>query len=175
MKKIVWTYGLVSGALASAALLLSLSFADGNANRSVGTIGYVMMVLSPVVVYLGMRSYRDRVGGGTVRFGRALAVGALIVLVASTCFVATWELVFFRLNPGIAAQFAPETLALAESAGDAGATMQNRLRLFQNPAINAGATFLAVLPTGLAFVLVSARVLSRKRRSEQERLTEALA
>ena len=41
-------------------------------------IGYTSMVLAFLLIFFGVRSYRDNVAGGTVRFGRAFAVGALI-------------------------------------------------------------------------------------------------
>jgi len=34
-----------------------------------------------------------------VRFGRAFAIGALSAAVASVCYVATWEVVYFELMP----------------------------------------------------------------------------
>src|SRR5258706_460457 len=46
-----------------------------------------------LLVYFGVRSYRDSVGGGAVGFGRALAVGVLITCVGSACYVATWEVI----------------------------------------------------------------------------------
>ena len=41
-------------------------------------IGYTTMVIAFLLIFFGVRSYRDNVAGGTVRFGRAFAVGALI-------------------------------------------------------------------------------------------------
>ena len=41
------------------------------------------MVVAFLLIFFGIRSYRDNVAGGSVGFGRAFAVGALIALVAS--------------------------------------------------------------------------------------------
>ena len=62
------------------------------------------MVLAFLLIYFGIRSYRDNVAGGTVRFGRAFAVGALIATVASVCYVATWEVIYFNFAPDFAAK-----------------------------------------------------------------------
>ena len=42
-----------------------------------------------LMVYFGVKSYRDNVAGGRVTFGRALQVGLLITVLASACYVAT--------------------------------------------------------------------------------------
>jgi hypothetical protein len=55
--------------------------------------------LSFLLIYFGVRSYRDNVGKGTVGFGRALAVGSSIGLVASLCYVASWEVMYFKFMP----------------------------------------------------------------------------
>ena len=64
-------------------------------------IGYTSMVVAFLLIFFGVRSYRDNVAGGTVRFGRAFAVGALIAVVASLCYVATWEVIYFKFAPGL--------------------------------------------------------------------------
>src|SRR5215208_544919 len=96
MKKTVWTYGLISGALVSAMMAATLPFQDENGFNHSLLVGYATMVLSFLVIYFGVRSYRDNVGRGTVSFGRALAVGSLIGLVASVCYVATWQVMYFK-------------------------------------------------------------------------------
>jgi hypothetical protein len=57
-------------------------------------IGYTSMVLAFLMIFAGIKSYRDNVADGTVSFGRALVIGLLITLVASACYVATWEDLF---------------------------------------------------------------------------------
>ena len=56
------------------------------------------MVLAFLLIYFGVRSYRDNVAGGRVGFGRALAVGVLITTLASVCYVATWEVLYFNFE-----------------------------------------------------------------------------
>ena len=52
-------------------------------------IGYTTMVLSFMLVFFGIRSYRENVGEGTIAFGRAFAVGILITLISSVLYVVT--------------------------------------------------------------------------------------
>src|SRR4051812_45233336 len=98
MKRIVLVFGLLAGAVMSAMMFIALPFSDHGATGMI--VGYTTMVLAMLMIYFGVRSYRDNVAGGSVGFGRALAVGALIALVASACYVATWEFIYFRTDFG---------------------------------------------------------------------------
>jgi hypothetical protein len=173
MKKTVWTFGLIAGAILSAMMLLTLPFMDEIGFDHGEVIGYTSMVLAFLLVFFGIRSYRDSVAGGTVSFGRALAVGALIVAVASVCYVATWELIYFELAPDFITKMQTYEVDQARASGaspgqiqEKVAEMQHFAKLYQNPAINAAITFVEPLPVGLVLALVSAGILSRRRRSE---------
>src|SRR4051794_10698666 len=173
MKKTVWTFGLIAGAILSAMMLLTLPFMDEIGFDHGEVIGYTSMVLAFLLVFFGIRSYRDSVAGGTVSFGRALAVGALIVAVASVCYVATWELIYFELAPDFITKMQTYEVDQARASGaspgqiqEKVAEMQHFAKLYQTPAINAAITFVEPLPVGLVLALVSAGILSRRRRSE---------
>jgi len=181
MKKTVCTFGLIAGAILSAMMLLTMPFIDQIGYDHGEVVGYTTMVLAFLLVFFGIRSYRENVGGGTVSFGRALAVGVLIVAVASLCYVATWELLYFQVAPGFAAKFQAYQLDQARASGASPAEIQARIaemqrfmKLYQNPAINAAITFLEPLPVGLVLAFVSAGILSRRRRSEGAGLAAAL-
>ena len=171
MKKIVLTFGLISGAILSAMMLLTLPFHDQIGWERGYIVGYTTMVLAFLLIYFGVRSYRDSVGGGSLSFGRAFAVGALITCVASACYVATWEVVYFsKLAPDFMANYQAHTLekARADGASEAAlaekkAEMEKMARMYQNPAFNAALTFLEPLPVGLLIALVSAGVLRRRK------------
>src|SRR5687768_13089385 len=96
MKKTVLTFGLIAGAILSAMMLITLPFHDAIGWERGEIVGYTSMVLAFLLVFFGVRSYRDNVGGGRVGFGRAFAVGSLIAVVASLCYVVTWQLVSNR-------------------------------------------------------------------------------
>ncbi len=172
MKKTVLTFGLISGAIVSGMMLLSLVFHDALGFDRSMVVGYASMVLAFLLVFFGVRSYRDNIGGGTVRFGRAFAVGALIALVASLCYVATWELSSSTFAPDYMAKYQTYTLdkARAEGASEQAialkkAEMDKFAVMYKNPAINAAMTLAEPLPVGLIIALVSAGVLSRRRKS----------
>ena len=76
MKKIVLTFGLISGAIVSGMFLITLPFHDAIGFDRALILGYTSMVLAFLLIFFGVRSYRDNIGGGRVGFGRALAVGS---------------------------------------------------------------------------------------------------
>ncbi|MFL5635314.1 MAG: DUF4199 domain-containing protein, partial [Gemmatimonadaceae bacterium] len=138
-------------------------------------IGYATLVLSILLNYIGVRSYRHNVGRGTSGFGRALAVGSLIGLIASMCYVATWEVMYFKFMPDFMTKYGAHELEKARAGGASEATLAQKKaeldkfeKMYQNPAINAAFTILEPLPVALVVALVSAGVLSRKKRTEPE-------
>jgi len=173
MKKIVLTFGLIAGAILSAMMLLvTIPFHDALGYDGGLIVGYTSMVLAFLLVYFGVRSYRDNVAGGTVRFGRAFAVGSLIAGIASLCYVATWELVYFNgLTPDFSAKYQAQALERARAGGaseEALAKQKAEQEQFwrkydTNLAFNAALTLLEPLPVALVMALVSAGVLSRRR------------
>jgi hypothetical protein len=81
MRKIVLTFGLIAGAVLSVMMLITIPFEDKIGFDRGELIGYTTMVLAFLMVYFGVRSYRDNVAGGTVGFWRAIVVGLLITAV----------------------------------------------------------------------------------------------
>jgi hypothetical protein len=96
MKKTVLTFGLISGGILAALLFGMLLFIRNIGFDKAEIVGYAGMVLAFMLVFFGIRSYRENVSGGTITFGRALAVGILIMLIASACYVIAWEIVYFN-------------------------------------------------------------------------------
>src|SRR5689334_15794591 len=99
MKKTVLTFGLISGAVSSAMMIATVPFADAIGWDKGAIIGYTSIVLSALVVFFGVRSYRENVNNGRVGFGRAFAAGLLIAIISCLCYVATWEVLYFKVMP----------------------------------------------------------------------------
>ena len=172
MKRVVLTFGLISGAILSAMMLITLPFHDEIGFDRGLIVGYTTMVLAFLLIFFGVRSYRDNIAGGTVRFGRAFAVGALIGVLASACYVATWEVVYFNFEPDFLSKYQAHELEKARANGESPealarkkSEMEKMEKLYQNPAINAAMTFMEPLPVALIMALVSAGVLSRRRKT----------
>ena len=174
MKKIVLTFGLIAGAILSLMMLGTLPFMDKVGFDKGYVIGYTSMVLAFLLVFFGIRSYRENIGGGAITFGRAFSVGILIVLIASACYVVTWEIVYFKLAPGFADRYANYVMEKLRSSGASQQAIQAKLEemkmlkgMMDNPLTNAALSFIEPLPVGLIITLISAAILRKKARSEE--------
>ncbi len=173
MKKVVLTYGLIAGAILSGMMLITLPFHEAIGGDRALILGYTTMVLAFLLVYFGVRSYRDHVAGGRIGFRKALGVGALIALVASTCYVATWEAIYFggksdyieKYQAGELEKLRRRGLSEAELEAKQ-AEMRKFAEMYRNPVFNSALTFMEPLPVALVFSLVSAGLLSRRRKEE---------
>ena len=169
MKNIVLLFGLIAGGILSVMMLITLPFHDEIGFDRAAIVGYTSMVVAFLLIYFGVRSYRDNVSGGTVSFGRAFKVGSLIALVASACYVATWQVAYFKFYPDFMDRYQEYTLEKARREGKSEQVIAEKkadgekfAKLYQNPLINAAITFLEPLPVALIMSLVSAGVLSRR-------------
>lgn len=173
MKKTVLTFGLLSGAVLSLMMLVTIPFHDKIGFERGMIVGYTTMILAALFVYFGVRSYRDNVNGGTVSFGRAFSVGLLISLVATVMYVTTWELAKDRIAPDYIAKYEAHMVEKAKSSGKSQreidkeiAEMQKWMVMYKNPLMAVAFTFLEPLPVALLASLISAAVLRRTRRVE---------
>lgn len=172
MKKTVLIYGLISGALSAAMMAASLPYMIDLASADHGKAalyGYTAIFLAALLVFFGVRSYRERVGGGRLSFGRGMAVGALIVAVSAVCYTLTWEALYFGSTPEtrdkIMACMVQEMRGKpkdAAASAEAAAKVAEWRRFYDNPLLNGGMTFLEPLPVGLIVTAISAGILRRK-------------
>lgn len=180
MRKIVLTFGLIAAAMMSALMLITVQFHDQIGFGKTGYIvGYTSMVLAFLMVFVGVKSYRDNVAGGSVTFGRAFKVGVMITAIASTGYVATWQVVYYNFMPDFLDKYAAYSLDEAKKSGATDAQIAEQSEkmaefkeMYKNPLVNVAFTFLEPLPVGLLVTLIAAGVLSRKRRtgpSDRER------
>lgn len=167
MKRIVLTFGVIAGLLLSLMMIGGVVLADTIGFESSQVIGYTTMVLAFLLVFFGIRSYRDTVAGGSVSFGRAFGVGMLITLVVCLFYVATWEIIYYGgFAPDFMEKYAAHQIEQARAGGATEAELAKRAadmarfrEMYRNPVINAGLTFLEVFPVGLVMTLVSAAIL----------------
>jgi hypothetical protein len=169
MKKTVLTFGLISGAIISVLMAGSLLLADKIGSGHSMALGYTIMVASFLLVYFGIRSYRDNTLGGRISFGRAFACGILITLITTVCYVAMWEILYFNFMPHFMDSYFAAQIHKVQSSGLDPATtgarvaaIQRSQQLYQNPFVNMAYTFIEPLPVGLIITLISAGVLRRK-------------
>src|SRR5262245_58965696 len=169
MKKTVLTFGLIGGAVSAAMMCASLPFVDKIGFDKSVIVGYTTMILAFLLVFFGVRSYRENVGGGQITFGRAFAVGILITLVVCVCYVVAWEILYFNFMPDFADKCASYSVEKVRASGASQQVIDAKVEemksfkeMLNNPFINAAMTFVEPFPVGLLVTLISAAFLRRK-------------
>ena len=141
----------------------------GAINFSNGYIlGYTSIVLSLLLVFFGIRAYREN-NGGTISFGRAFSVGILITLISCAFYVASWEFIYFNIMPDFADKYAAHAISDMRGKGATDAAiaakkveMEKMKTMLDNPLLNAAMTFIEPFPVGLLVTLISAAALRRR-------------
>jgi hypothetical protein len=170
MKKIVLIFGVISGVISSLLMLATVPFADKIGFDRAEVVGYTVLVLSFLLVFFGIRSYRDNVGHGEITFTKGLVVGILITLISSVFYVAAWEFVSIHFFPDFMDKYAAYMVAKLKASGASQAAIDARVvemnkykEMYNNPFWNAAMTFIEPLPVGVVITLLSAAVLKKKR------------
>jgi len=170
MKKTVLTYGLISGSILVVLMAITIPLCMGKIDFVFSEIfGYTTMVLAFLLVFFGIRSYRENVGGGAITFGKAFKVGLLITLVTSAMYVGAWEIIYYGFIPDFADKYSVLVVEKMEKKGASAAAIEKTKtemaqfrENYKNPLFNVGMTFMEVFPVGLIVALVSAGILRRK-------------
>ena len=168
MKRVVLVFGLIAGAVMAAMLVLATIFRNEIGFDRSALVGYTSMVMAFLMVFFGIRQYRDN-SGGAISFGRACGVGLLIVAVATVCYVASWEFVYTKMMPDFTAQYTAYAIQKAKASGASEAKvaavkkqMGDFATMYKNPVTRWSLTFLEPLPVGVLMTLIAAGVLRRK-------------
>jgi hypothetical protein len=169
MKKTILTFGLISGAISSLLMMATVPFMHKMSLNKGLVIGYTAIVLSFLLVFFGIRSYRDNVGNGQITFTKAFAVGISITLISCMFYVVTWEIIYFNFLPNFMDEYGAHIIDKLKASGASAAAIQAQVEKIKkykemedNPLLNAAMTFTEPFPVGLAITLISAAVLRKK-------------
>lgn len=170
MKRTVLTFGLIAGAILSGMMFATLPLVDRISFGKLEIIGYTTMIAAFLMVFFGIRSYRENELGGQITFAKALTVGLLITLISCIMYVISWQIIYHKVTPDFVDKYANYMIEKSRAAG-ATETQLNEERqrmeqfkeLYKNPLVNIGVTFLEPLPVGLPVTFLSAAILRKKR------------
>jgi len=175
MRKIIVTFGLISGAISSLMMIAIVAFGDRIGFDRGAVIGYTSIVLSFLMVFFGIRTYRENIGNGQITFSKAFAVGLSITLISCIFYVVTWEVIYYNFLPGFWDAYGAHLVQKLTASGASPAAVQAKLQqvrkykeLYKNPFFNAVLTFIDPFPIGLVITLISALVLRRKPHPQPE-------
>lgn len=171
MLRTIVFYGLIGG-LIVAVPMFSLLVLNEDSHSSSGSMitGYALMILGLSMVFVGVKSYRDKVRGGVIKFLPAFLLGLGISFAASLVYVIGWEIVLYLTNYTFAADYAAATIAAAEAKGMPAAELE-ALReqyaefeqMYANPLFRLPMTFIEIFPVGLIISLITALLLRNPR------------
>jgi hypothetical protein len=171
MKRIVIVNGLIAGAIVSLMFVISYPLTHNGTLSNEGSmiVGYTSMVIALSLVFVGIKSYRDQYLKGVITFGRSVAVGILITLIASVMYAGTWEIYYNTVASDFMEKYTASYLdkMKKEGASDAEiaqerAEMEEFNEQYKNPFIRFGVTLMEILPVGIIITLISAALLRRK-------------
>jgi preprotein translocase subunit SecF len=169
VKKIILVFGLISGAISSLLMTAAVLFGDRIGLGHSYVLGYTTIVLSLMLVFFGVRSYRDNVGKGQITFSRAFLIGIAITVISCLFYVAAWEIVYFNFMPDFMDKYADSMIQKIQASGKSPAEIQvqvekiNKMRVdYKKPLYNMAYTFIEPFPVGLVITLLTAAILRRK-------------
>lgn len=174
MRKTILTFGLISGLIASLMMSITIPFEDKISLDHSYLIGYANIILSCLLIYFGIRSYRDNLGGGRITFAKAFGIGICIALISCLFYVVTWEILYFNFMHDYLDKYAVHVLDKARAAGATQAALSaqaEQLKAFklkyENPFFNGAMTFLEPFPVALVITLISAAILRKQPRTAE--------
>lgn len=169
MTRTILKFGLISGVIASLLMIASVPIMNREGFDHGYILGYTGIVLSLLVTFFGVRSYRENVGKGQISFGKAFLVGLAITVISCIFYVATWEVIYFKFMPDFLDKYGAHMIQKMQAAGATAAAIQakseelHKLKvMYQNPLVNAAMTFIEPFPVGLVITLLSAAILRKK-------------
>jgi hypothetical protein len=171
MKKIVLTFGLISGGILVLMMFATIPLMNRGSFGKLEIIGYSTMVASFLMIFFGIRSYRENIGGGVITFGKALKVGLLITLVSCVCYVIAWQIIYFNITPDFFEKYGNYRIEKARAEGATAAELDAQREqmkefkvMYDKLPFNMAFTLLEPLPVALPVTLISAGILRRKER-----------
>jgi hypothetical protein len=169
MKKIVIVFGLIAGVITSAWVLIYSSLGNPMEGEYGMYYGYASMILAFSLIFVAVKSFRDKHNGGIISFGKAFRIGLYITLIASTIYVVSWLINYFFFDPGFMDGYTDKMIAKmkAENATQAqidkyATEMKSFMEMYKNPFFNAMITYMEILPVGLIVSLICATILRKK-------------
>ena len=173
MKRPVIIYGLISGAVVSAFMAVTMISTAKDETVHSGAlsmvIGYLGMLIAFTFIFVAIKSYRDKQNNGIISFGKAFGMGLLISLIASTLYVITWAIVYKNFVPNYMDRYSAAMIEQAK-ASSSGSALQAKIaeinkakQLYATPLGFTLYTYAEILPVGILVSLIAALVLKRKR------------
>ena len=180
MKKIVITFGLISGGIAALMTFVTIPMVGRVSYEYLTVLGYTIFVACFLMVFFGIRSYRDNVGGGTITFSKAFTVGILITLLSCVIYIISWDFIHQQFLPTFWDDYSNHMIEKMRAEGATQEELSQQIQQneqikqwYKNPFIRYAMSLMEAFPVGLLITLISS--LALKRKTPKAELSEAKA
>lgn len=170
MKKLVWTFGLIAGLICSVwmiGFILMGKFEDFDKGVF---YGYASMIIAFSMIFVAIKTYRDKHLEGKISFKTAFKIGLYITLIASTIYVITWLFCYFNFLHDIGDKYVAYTISKMKMNNAPQANIdkyilatKNFSKTYDNPVLNALLTYTEIIPVGLLISLFCAFILKSRK------------
>jgi ethanolamine transporter EutH len=170
MRKNMFTYGLIMGAIIAIQMVVTINICYQNSNWEPSEIvGWLSMIIVSSLIFIGVRNYRNKYQDGIISFAKAFKLGAGMALIAATIYVITWLVFYYCFVPDFMEKYSQHVLNMAAKNGATAAEiaeetskMKSMSDMYKNPLFVILLTYAEILPLALVVSLVSALILKRK-------------
>jgi len=170
MRKLIWIYGLVFGAIMTVWMTISMTMLyNGEFEGGNMFVGFGAMILVFSFMYVAMRQYRDNHNGGVITFGQALKMGTWIAFITSTIYLLSWVVLYHFKLPEFADRYADFVITQAKDAGKSAAEiakvetqMAEFKEDYKNPILFTLWTYAEIFLLEFLVALICAAIVKRK-------------
>ena len=167
--KYALVYGAIGGAIAIAVISATLVLDMSNHTSSVW-FGYLVMLASLSLIFVGLKRYRDVERGGVIRFWPAFGLGVGMAAVAGLIYALGWEAFIAATGYDFIADYSATMVDNMREEGATAAAIQAKVAelaemaaYYNNPLIRISMIFAEIFPVGVLVALVSAALLRNPR------------
>jgi len=172
MLRTILTFGAIAGLIVAAPMYPLFLAASAHPDvQAFGPLaGYTLMFVALSMVFVGIKSYRDRARGGVIKFLPAFLVGLGISAVAGALYVVGWEITLAATHFNFVDAYSASVIDEARARGASGpelermsADMEAFKVQYANPLFRLPITFSEIFPIGVVISVISALLLRNSR------------
>lgn len=165
MKKIIFVYGSITGAVIILSMTLGIYVAKygGNSFFASEALGFSIMIIGFSMIFVATKKYRDEELGGIIKFWTALKVGLGISLIAGVVYVFVWEINLYLTDYEFISEYTDSIIRKAQESGASPEEMESTIEQMRELKTQYGKlwfrlpmTFTEIFPIGLLISLISA-------------------
>lgn len=170
MKRIVLIHSLIAGFIVTLMMVITTAMCYNSSDFEGNMVmGYATMILAFSLIFIGVRTFRNKYNNGTITFGKALTIGLYITLIAASIYVVVWLIEYYLFIPDFMDKYTVHVLKQAKEGGAGEAELTKKAAemarfkdMYKSPLMVILITYMEILPVGLIISLITALLLKRK-------------